>query len=75
MTFTMSTVAALRAAADEWADQGCIATADLMREAVTLIEDQERAIEMLREVNAELERRVEEDDARWSSLTIRAVSE
>jgi hypothetical protein len=68
------TVHALQSAAEEWADQGCIATADLMREAVSLIQDQERAIEMLREINADLEKRVEEDDARWSSLTIKAVA-
>lgn len=69
-----STIHALQSAAEDWADQGCIATADLMREAIALIKDQERAIEMLREINADLEKRVEEDDARWSSLTIRAAS-
>lgn len=69
----MDVAFALRSAAEEWADQGCLATADLMREAVALIEDQGRAIEMLQEINAELEKRVEEDDRRWSSLTIRAA--
>lgn len=53
------TIHALQSAAEEWADQGCIATADLMREAIALIQDQERAIEMLREINAELEKRAQ----------------
>lgn len=38
----MNIALALREAATEWAEQGCIATADLMREAADRIDELER---------------------------------